>query len=151
MVARPALLYSRTAMKALIGLSLGTTLAIGCTKSDWIDRTLVTVDLTGTWSGHLMVAGTGGTGIRDVVFELEQQGSTVKGSMRVTPRGMAPSDIEGTVAGDVFRFKDARGTWQGTLTVSGDEMEGPAMTGGIRGQLTLRRVDPSPPPAAPPR
>jgi hypothetical protein len=141
-------------MKRLIGLLIATTLVIGsgCAKEDWIDRTLVTVDVTGTWSGALMAAGTYGTGgTRDVVFELEQQGSTVKGSMRVAPRGAASSDIEGTVAGDVFRFKDARDTWQGTLTVSGDEMEGPAMTGGLRGQLTLRRVDPSSRPASPPR
>jgi hypothetical protein len=25
--------------------------ASGCTKTDWIDRTLVTVDVTGTWCG----------------------------------------------------------------------------------------------------
>ena len=40
-------------MKTLIGLLVATTLAIGsgCVKQDWIDRTLVTVDVTGTWVG----------------------------------------------------------------------------------------------------
>ena len=123
----------------------------GCAKQDWIDRTLVTVDVTGAWSGSHRAAIGGAGGSRDVVFELEQQGSTVKGSMRATLSAGMPRNIEGTVAGDVFRFKDPRGTWEGTLTVSGDEMEGPAMTGGLRGQLTLRRVDPSSPPASPPR
>ena len=67
--------------------------AAGCAKQDWIDRTLVTVDVTGRWSGTLMAAGSGGAGgAGDVVFELEQRGSTVKGTMRVTPRGMTPDD-----------------------------------------------------------
>jgi hypothetical protein len=112
-------------MKALIALLIAPTLVIGsgCAKQDWIDRTLVTVDVTGTWSGTMMAAGTGGAGgARDVVFELEQKGSTVKGTMRVTPRG--PDTLEGTVAGDVFRFKDQRGTWEGELTISGEEMAG---------------------------
>ena len=53
MAARPLLLCSRTAMKALIGILIAATLASGSgyAKSDWIDRTLVTVDVTGTWTG----------------------------------------------------------------------------------------------------
>ena len=42
----------------------------GCAKPDWIEQTLVTVDVTGTWrstEGSL------------VEFVLEQQGSKVKG------------------------------------------------------------------------
>jgi hypothetical protein len=61
-------------MRALIGLLIATTLVIGsgCAKQDWIDRTLVTVDVTGTWFGTMMAAGNGGAGgVRDVVFELE--------------------------------------------------------------------------------
>ena len=135
----------RIGARLLLAISLA--ICLGCAKQDWIDRTLVTVDVTGTWSGALISGGTAGT--RDVWVELEQQGSTVKGSLRVTPRG--PSDIVGIVAGDVFRFKDRRGDWEGTLTVSGDEMEGPTTTGNFRGQLTLRRVDPSSGPAPPPR
>jgi hypothetical protein len=55
---------------------------------------------------------------------MEQFGSTVKGLVRVTPRGNAPGSIEGTVARDVFRFRDPRGALDGELTVSGDRMDG---------------------------
>ena len=51
--------------------------ATGCAKTDWIDRTLVTENVTGTWEG------TSFTGI-GLLFELEQQGSTVKGFMQLT-------------------------------------------------------------------
>ena len=42
-------------MKRLIGLLIATTLEIGsgCAKPDWIDGTLVTVDVTGTWTGSV--------------------------------------------------------------------------------------------------
>jgi len=49
--------------------------ASGCAQKDWIDRTLVTVDVTGTWQGTHQ-----GTGMV-VEFELKQEGSTVKGFM----------------------------------------------------------------------
>src|SRR4030095_8085310 len=128
-------------MRASVGMLLATILVVGsgCAKQDWIDRTLVTVDVTGTWSGTMMTAGSGGAGgARDVVFELEQKGSMVKGTMRVTSRGQAADTREGTVAGDVFRFKDPRATWEGELTISGEEMAGRVMTGSLSGQLTLR-------------
>jgi len=40
-------------MKTAVGLVLLVTLggAFGCARSDWIDRTLVTVDVTRTWEG----------------------------------------------------------------------------------------------------
>jgi len=120
MAARPLLPRLRTVMKGLIGLLIATALVIGtgCAKSDWIDRTLLTVDVTGTWSGTLMAAGSGGAGgARDVVFEREQSGSTVKGTMRVTPRGQAPDTLVGTVAGDVFRSKDQRALWRVGRTI----------------------------------
>ena len=141
-------------MKTIAVLLLTTLLAVraGCAQKDWIDRMLVTVDVTGTWSGTMMQAGSGGVGgARDVVLELEQRGSTVKGTMRVIPRGAAPDTLEGTVAGDVFRFKDPRALWEGELTVSGEEMAGQVRTGSISGLITLRRADPSSLPASPPR
>ena len=51
MAARLLLPRSRTVMTALIGLLIAMTLALGsgCAKQDWIDRTLVTVDVTGGW------------------------------------------------------------------------------------------------------
>jgi hypothetical protein len=43
------------AMKTIAGLFLATflTMSVGCAQKDWIDRTLVTVDVTGTWYGAL--------------------------------------------------------------------------------------------------
>jgi hypothetical protein len=143
-------------MKAIAGVLIvaALTFASGCARTDWIERTLVTVDVTGTWSGRV----TGGTGAGapttsgTLWFELEQQGATVKGSMQYV--GGAHPDfpsmsrpIEGTVAGDVFRFKQQSGTVEGELAVSGDEMTGQAWIG-IRRLIFLRRVDPS---SRPPR
>ena len=125
--------------------------AAGCAKQDWIDRTLVTVDVTGVWAGSIV--GGGSTG--DFQFELEQQGSTVKGLIRANTRGLGSQGtytrlIDGTVAGDVFRFRESRGSLEGELTVSGDEMNGRVSL--VEGaSLSLRRVDPSSPPVSPPR
>ncbi len=143
-------------MRTISGLLLAMvlTMSAGCAQKDWIDRTLVTVDVTGTWYGR--VQGTGGPS-PDLLLELEQQGSTVKGSMRSptggSPAGfprLNPGPIEGTVAGDVFRFRQARGSVEGEMTVSGDEMNGLVSYLGQR-PLSLRRVDPSSLPASPPR
>ena len=64
-------------MQTMVRVLVATTLVLGgsgCAKTDWIDRTLVTVDVTGTWSGTMMAAGSGGAGgVRDVVFELEER------------------------------------------------------------------------------
>jgi hypothetical protein len=136
-------------MKTIAGLLLTTllTMSASCAQTDWIERTLVTVDVTGTWEGST------GTGI-GFLFELEQQGSTVKGFMRLTagssqnPMGIKPGPIEGTVAGDVFRFRQTNGSVEGELTVNGDEMNGRASFGYIR-QFSLRRVDPSSRPGPP--
>jgi hypothetical protein len=60
-------------MRTLAGLLLTTllTLNAGCAQKDWIDRTLVTVDVTGNWSGSV-----GGESVAYVTpalfFELEQ-------------------------------------------------------------------------------
>jgi len=145
-------------MRTILGVLIAATLAVGygCAKQDWIDRTLVTVDVTGVWTGN--VGGVGGTGgpIGLFEFELEQQGSTVKGFVRGNSRGLGCQGttvglIDGTVAGDVFRFRDSRGCLDGELTVSGDEMDGRASTFAGSRPLSLRRGDPSPRPASPPR
>jgi hypothetical protein len=96
----------------------------------------------------------------DFLFELEQQGSTVKGVMRFPAGGtsqavasasrISPGPIVGTVAGDVFRFRLTNGNLDGELTVSGDEMTGQVSWLGSR-PVSLRRVDPPAPPASPPR
>jgi len=124
------------AMWAFLAIAL--VLPSGCAKQDWIDRTLVTVDVTGAWSGSLR----GAQAPRDVQLELKQEGSKVTGTMRLLPAftpGDTASPIEGNVAGDLFRFHDARGTLSGELTVGEDEMTGRADTlYGQRG-ITLHR------------
>jgi hypothetical protein len=58
--------------------------------------------------------------------------------------GNIAGEIEGNVAGDVFRFRQTSGTLaglEGEMTVSGDEMSGyvtPSPPG--HGRVTLRRV-----------
>jgi hypothetical protein len=116
----------------------------GCASADWIDRTLVTVDVTGTWFGIAPVGGYG-----EMSIELEQQGATVKGSLRLKTSlqgGDQSGPIEGTVAGDMFRFRNARGSVEGEVTVNGDEMNGRASLSGLGGSsrpISLRRVDSS--------
>jgi hypothetical protein len=138
-------------MKTIAGLFLITLLTISaaCAKTDWIDRTLVTVDVTGVWTGGQ----TGGSGnpplLENVVLDLTQQGSTVKGSLRVSQRESGP--VEGSVAGDLFKFRSARGGLEGELTVNGDEMTGVTSSLGGRIRISFRRVDSSSPPASPPR
>ena len=70
-------------MRAVTRLLIAGALAfgLGCAQTDWIDRTLVTVDVTGTWSGRFQGSGASPS---DLWFDLEQQGSTVKGTMRFT-------------------------------------------------------------------
>jgi hypothetical protein len=136
-------------MKIIAGLLVAATLAFGsgCAKTDWIDRTLVTVDVTGSWYGSVETVQTAG-GAPDLFFELEQQGSTVKGFVRFSTGAavaayarVVPGPIEGTVAGDVFRFRQTTGSLEGELTVSGDEMRGRVSLGTSR-PCSLRRVLP---------
>jgi len=143
-------------MRTISGLLMTTflTLTTGCASTDWIDRTLVTVDVTGTWYGRSGQPGSD----REVFLELKQEGSRVTGFARITQTifGSVARPIDGTVAGDVFRFRGSTGSGstgsssEGEVTVSGDEMNGQASFVG-RGPVSLRRVDPSSRPGPPPR
>jgi len=131
-------------MRAALGvIAAAVVLASGCAKQDWIDRTLVTVDVTGTWHGTTTGPGTSvaESGTQELWLDLEQAGSKVKGTVRFKPdQGFSQSGpIEGTVSGDHFSYRLLRGSSGIELTVSGDEM-----TGLISGRpIALRRVDPS--------
>jgi len=132
----------KTVTRELIAAAL--VFGLGCASTDWIDRTLVTVDVTGTWSGSAQ-----GIIATEVFLELKQEGSRVTGFVRMLPsRGAAP--IEGTVAGDVFRFRHTTGSLEGEVTVSGDEMTGRVSYFGS-GTFSLRRVDSSSRPGPPTR
>ena len=135
-------------MNTITRVILATALALGsgCAKPDWIQQTLVTVDVTGTW-----VRSEGAL----IELTLEQQGTKVTGSMLwrgggVTASGALSGAVEGTVAGDVFRFKQTSGTnlaVNGEMTVSGDEMTGYMVSlAAGRTPTLLRRVNSSPPP-----
>jgi hypothetical protein len=52
----------RISTTAWLLLAASMILASGCADKDWIDRTLVTVDVTGTWNGALVGAGRGAVG-----------------------------------------------------------------------------------------
>ena len=132
-------------MKTLAGLLLATLLTItaGCAQKDWIDRTLVTVDVTGSWSGS--VGGSAMNNPGEILLDLEQEGATVKGFVRFRGHVAAVlgassrEPVTGTVSGDVFRFRDARGRVEGQLTVSGDDMNGIVSMAGQR-PVILRRA-----------
>lgn len=108
-------------------------MGVGCTRSDWIDRTLITVDVTGTWQGT-------GVGGAPYTFNLKQEGPNVTGSIQAGFYHNVSGPVTGTVAGDVFRFAGAE-QLSGEMTVSGDEMTGPLYGAGHVIQVfTLRRV-----------
>jgi len=121
--------------------------ASGCAQKDWIDRTLVTADVTGVWTGRAYIAHAVTGLIVDVRLELKQEGPKVKGTIRpsgsIPWRSLDPSPaagpIEGTVAGDTFEFKEPAGHTAGHLTVSGEEMTG-EITEKATYEVTLRRA-----------
>ena len=133
-------------MKAIVAAIAVAFVFGSCARQDWIDRTLVTVDVTGTWQGRTAAPGAGLV-VGDMYLDVAQQGSTVRGTMHL--RGSSSVNklepIEGTVAGDVFRFKTPRGTLEAELTVSGDEMPGTAQTLGGRRTISFRRAEPAAP------
>jgi hypothetical protein len=120
----------------------------GWARPDWIQQTLVTVDVTGTWQST-----DGGL----VGLDLKQEGARVKGS--IDARGPLPTlgsriagPIEGTVEGDVFQFRMTSGPLLGKTTVSGDEMSGRVGNVATEGRnVTLQRVDSSAPTPSQPR
>ena len=146
----------------IIALVLANALASasGCARPDWIQQTLVTVDVTGVWSGEVLSRSTGGGTAQSssVSFTLDQKGSRVTGSFQVSTSGAAifqylgakrSGPIEGTVAGDVFSFTQMEGGVNGELTVSGDEMAGRGRWSTQLVSFYLRRADVPPRPSSP--
>ena len=126
--------------RAFIGALAALMCVSGCTRPpDWIERTLVTVDVTGTWNGASSVRVS--AGYPTVWLELQQAGPKAKGSTRASLGGstLAAGPIEGTIAGDVFTFRQTNGPVTGELTVSGDEMSGEILQP-LRFPIVLRRV-----------
>ena len=114
-------------MKLVIWPLVATALTVGsgCARPDWIEQTLVTVDVTGVWRGSSK-----GAISTSMEFTLQQSGPKVTGQLRMTPGSTGP--IEGTVSGDIFTFRETRERMTGKLQVNGDEMTGSG-TGSIYG------------------
>jgi hypothetical protein len=94
----------------------------GCAqRADWVEGTLVTVDVAGAWKGRL----TGGRLSGEMQMTLTQRGPKVTGDGRI---GTATVSIEGTVRGDVLFFSEPRGRLRGQATVTGDQMSGEGRT-----------------------
>ena len=126
--------------------------ASGCTHPDWIERTLVTEDVTGVWSG--VMARSGPTSY-EITIDLKQEGPKVTGFLKWTGFSYSgayedlPGPVEGTVSGDRFEFKRINGSFSGAMTVTGDEMAGQGQMSVGLGSIFLRRVDSSPRPSSP--
>jgi hypothetical protein len=108
-------------MKIMAGMLIAAALAIGsgcATSPDWIERTLVTVDVTGAWYGKYMSStGPSASFGTEMWLDLQQDGPKVKGSVRAREgnsmgASLAPSSgpLEGTVTGDVFSFRQTDGS-----------------------------------------
>jgi hypothetical protein len=97
--------------------------ASGCAqRSDWIESTLVTVDVAGRWTGNWSGAGGGG----DFGMTLRQSGRKARGDVALTG-GDAHNwngSMVGTVRGDVLTFTVLDGRLRGEVVVAGDEMSG---------------------------
>ena len=80
-------------------------IAFGCTRSDWIERTLVTVDVTGVWSGNW----TNGLHNAELWMELKQDGPKVTGDLKPSrgswTRQMFSTTDDFTLTGILLRHR----------------------------------------------
>src|SRR5499425_2189505 len=139
-------------MRAALGvLGVALMLASGCAQKDWIDRTLVTENVTGAWTGSFGE----GTSYRALRLDLRQEGTKVSGVATMLLGGNYgggdTSPLEGNMAGDVFTFKMLRGSASGELRVGGDDMSGQILWIYGNRRMSLRRVDASSRTESPPR
>src|SRR5262249_21638767 len=122
--------------QARLALALLLTVSLGCAQKDWIDRTLVTENVTGGWTGSFGE----GNSYRLIQLELRQQGAKVTGVL-IVPIVTFGSNVPivGSVTGDVFTFRDQRGIYSGELTVGGDNMDGQILGPFGNRRASLRR------------
>ena len=67
----------------------------GCTRPDWIESTLVTVDVTGVWQGTVSGGTRAGGGGPNITLYLEQEGPKVKGRMELDLGGQPGARLRG--------------------------------------------------------
>ena len=115
--------------------------AAGCARPDWIEQTLVTVDVSGEWRGSYSSSSPGVfAGNRPVALTLKQDGPKVTGQITIGSQSEGPvGALEGTISGDIFSFHDSRDRLTGRLQVNGDEMTGLGAMSGFSATITLRR------------
>ena len=132
-------------MRVISGLLMVSILLVGsgcASRPDWIEATLVTVDVSGVWSGD---AATLAPYTLSFVLELTQEGSKVTGSIRPSGfLGQYGGPVEGRVTGDRFQFSHLQRPIRGEATVDGDAMTGQLVGQGV-GEFRLRRVERSVP------
>ena len=138
----------RSGAAALGVIAAALVFASGCAQKDWIDRTLVTVDVTGVWDGKQV----GPDWARDIVVALQQQGAKVTGEIMNLGTGEGTSAgstaIQGRVNGDTRSLREVGGqTLRVVLQVNGDEMAGSMDRLSLSFNVSLRRQ----PAASPPR
>jgi hypothetical protein len=104
---------------------------VGCARSDWVESTLVTVDVTGHWTGY--------GGAYPIELVLRQRGAIVQGELTAAGPAQGVGPVEGTLSGDVLRLRQMNGTYLFNLTAAGDEMTGSLSTG-VMGSLTGRTL-----------
>ena len=139
-------------MRAALGvIAAAVVFASGCAQKDWIDRTLVTENVTGAWAGSFGE----GNSYRELRLDLRQEGTKVSGVATMLLGGNYgggnTSRLEGSMAGDVFTFRMLRESASGELTVSGDVMSGQIVWIYGNRRMSLRRIDSSSRTESPPR
>ena len=112
-----------TRTRVLVLTTMVSLLASGCAqKTDWIQGTLVTVDVSGVWRGPVTI---GSSFSGDMELTVTQRGANVTGDGRIRA---AKVSIVGTVRGDVFSFRDTSGRLRAEGTVMGNELSGSGQT-----------------------
>ena len=112
-------------------------IASGCARSDWIEGTLVTVDVTGRWTGMWSGSGTAG----DFEMTLRQTGPKATGDI-ILPGAHVhdfSGPIVGAISGDVLSFSLPDGRLRGEVIVAGDAMTGTVTFGTGTRALRLQR------------
>ena len=114
-------------------------LLVGCARSDWIESTLVTVDVGGAWSGEWLGSGGGHNGTLNLT--LKQSGSKVSGDVTIAAARFLGTrrTVTGNIGGDRVTLSQEDGEWRFELTVNGDEMSGTASNFLGNARVMLRR------------
>ena len=115
-------------MRAALGVIAAAFVFVsGCAKQDWIDRTLVTIDVTGVWEGTVTARASN----LAIELDIKQEGARVtgviKGFRNFDGNLVPPIPIEGTLSGDTVSFHEASGARSRLIVevqVNGDEMNG---------------------------